>query len=1240
MNAPLLKDVFTIPERAGSEDYVLRLTSTTDDEGAAQAIENYVVTPEITRAFDQALDLISSAIRERKNRGAFLAGSFGSGKSHFMSVLHALLRHRPEARQIQELQQVIARHDDALRDKTILPLAFHFLDAESMEEAIFDGYVEQIRDLHPDSGLPSLYRSDDLLRDAETMRHRMGDKSFFEGLGGDESEEDEWSMILGEAAWDLERYEAARAASPQSSERQALVSALEEHYFSSYTRHGTYVDLDEGLHAISAHASNLGYDAVVLFLDELVLWLAFATHTPEFFRRELQKITKLVEGSYGQLPIPLVSFIARQMDLSQWFADAGSSGSQQEMLDQAFRHQEGRFATITLGDENLPYVAKKRLLQPKDGAAEDAIEQAFDQLERRPEVWDVLLDGVNTDERHRGADEKTFRLTYPFSPALVSTLRALSGVMQRDRTALKVMQQMLVDRRDTMTIDEVIPVGDTFDHIVTGKGDSVLDPQVAVLFRSADQLWDEKLQPMLLNKYDLVPHDLLDRESLPPSYIADERLAKTLLLSAVATTVPALREMTASRLASLNHGSITSPLPGNEARVVAAKVRDWSTTVPEIHISDDPLDPVVRVQLADVDYESIVEKARGEDNAGRQRNMVRRLLLEQLEIDLDEEPDITGARHAQIIWRGSRRDVEIVFGNMRDPNDLPEDRLRATNGAWRLIIDHPFDEQGHSPGEDIARVEALLARNFSSHTLLWLPRFLSNEKMKDLRRLVVLDWLLTGSEDRWNQYSRHLSETDRNVAKEILQGQRRSLHDQLLKAIAQAYGVAEPQTGVLQEGASAQIVWSLDRSFTPTLATNRPMKDAFTSLVTDAFDTLYPDHPEFEPADQEVRIPQLQLVLKHVDKAVAHPEHRIPLEGDANTVRRVANAAKIGYATETHFLFTDDRFGDWPRIITAGLAKRDLSYADTVTVQTLREILQEIEPARGLREEVADTVIIAWAASRQRAWYAYQQPVTAPVVPGKLQGTWELRTQPMPKEAEWEKARERAAIIFGTQDQPYLTISAVNRLNQQVTERAAELAPAAQQFVNQLSAAYKTLNLAEGSRLEMAKETASLVRTLQELSGVPLVQHLASVQLPGTDLQAAVSLKQASSIADVLKNEDWGVFRVLSSAEDNSNARGTEAARILENLRYALRAHEDETPLAPAMQQAKTQAWDWIERDSDAPSDSRTKKSQIGTPIDVAWNSRVVTWGPESVEQLVQELEEVDAYGRRVELRWRILDED
>src|SRR5690606_39015993 len=103
------------------------------------------------------------------------------------------------------------------------------------------------------------------------------------------------------------------------------------------------------------------------------------------------------------------------------------------------------------------------------------LSEAFARLDRRPEVWDVLLDGINTDEQHRGADERAFRMTYPFAPALVSTLRALASVMQRERTALKVMQQMLVDRRDTLTVDDVIPVGDAFDYLVDGQ--DPLDPQ-------------------------------------------------------------------------------------------------------------------------------------------------------------------------------------------------------------------------------------------------------------------------------------------------------------------------------------------------------------------------------------------------------------------------------------------------------------------------------------------------------------------------------------------------------------------------------------------------------------------------------------------------------------------------------------------------------------------------------------------------------------------------------------------
>lgn len=1241
MTTPLLKDVFTIADRAGAEDYVLRLTSTVDDVGAEQAIKSYVVTPSLTEAFDQALELVSSAIREKKNRGAFLAGSFGSGKSHFMAVLHALLRHRPEARMIEELQTVVAEHDAQLRDKKILPLAFHFLDADSVEDALFDGYVEQIGTLHPEAPLPALYQADDLLRDAEDMRERLGDDKFFEGLGGNAGADDEWGMVLGDDGWDAERYRRARAAAPRSAERQELISALAESYFRSYARQGTYVDLDEGLQAISAHAENLGYDAVVLFLDELVLWLAFATHTPEFFRKESQKITKLVEGSYGRMPVPLISFIARQMDLSQWFSDTGSSGSQQEALDQAFRHQEGRFATITLGDDNLPYVASKRLLQPKDEEARAAVDRAFDQLDRRQEVWNVLLDGVNTDEQNRGADEKAFRMTYPFSPALVSTLRSLSGVMQRDRTALKVMQQMLVDRRDTMSIDEVIPVGDAFDHIVTGKSSAVLDPRAAEQFRAASQLYEEKLQPMLLETHNLAPQDLNDPENLPPTYRADERLAKTLLLSAVATKVPALRQLTTSRLASLNHGSIVSPLPGGEARVVAAKVNTWSSAVPEIHVDEeDPQDPVVRVQLSDVDYETIVEKARVEDNPGRQRNMLRRLLLENLELDLSPETDMTGAHRHTIIWRGSRREIEIVFGNIRDAGDLSEDRLRATSGSWRFVIDHPFDEEGHSQRDDIARAEALLARDFTSHTVLWLPRFLTADKMKDLRRLVILDWLLTGSDERWNQYSHHLSDSDRGVAKEMLQSQRRLLHDQLRKAVAQAYGVATPQAGVVQEGTGNQVLWSLDRGFDPQLATNRPMKDAFTHLVAEAFDATYPGHPEFEPSDQEVRVPQLQQVLRHVDEAVAHPQHRVPLEGDIGAVRRVANALKVGQATETHFLFGADRFGEWPRIINSGMAGRGLADDAAVTVQTLREILETTEPATGLREEVADTVIIAWATLRQRAWYRYSSPMKEAVVPGKVQGGWELRPQEMPGPEEWDQARQRAAVLFGVSDQPYLTASAVNRLSQQITEKAAALVTPTQELAAALQHAYEKLNLPDGARADMARKTATLTRTLQDLSGVPLVRHLATVELPGTDTVAAKSMSKADSVHQELQNFDWFPLEGLQTAKQAQTDRGRAAADILDTLGAAFTTQEFEKPLNEALATATREAWKWSQREWSPRAEPASSPPPSASAPDFSWHVQTFTWGNDSLTQLQQEIDNSHARGRRIELRWRFVDDN
>ena len=893
----LLRDVLDIPERAGAEDYVLRLTDSVGDAEVNQTVDEYVVTPALAEAFDTALGLVTEAMTSGVSRGAFLTGSFGSGKSHFMAVLHAVLRHNAAAWGKAELQPVLAGYDQVLLDANVLPLAFHLLGAESMEQALFSGYIQQVKRLHPGAPLPALHRSDDVLADAERLREREGDERFLAGLnGGQEANDDPWSQLLGTGTWTAESYAAARAAAPGSEARQRLVTALVERYFTAYTRLADYVDLDSGLAAIASHAKGLGYDAVVLFLDELVLWLAFSVQDREFFRRESQKLTKLVESGSGSRAIPLVSFVARQMDLRRWFADAGASGAEQEALDRAFRHQESRFGTIVLGDDNLPYVANRRLLRRRrdNPGAEQAIADAFARLDRRPDIWDVLLDGINTDDQHRGADEAAFRLTYPFSPALVSTLRDLAGAMQRERTALKVMQQMLVDRRAVLTVDDIVPVGDAYDYIV--KGNQALDPKVAALFRSADALYRDKLRPILLKDNNLSEDDAADPARVPQTFRADDRLAKTLLLSAVAPGVPALRALTAARLASLNHGSIKSPLPGREATVVLGKVKEWAKGAPEIHVGSDPRNPVIQVRLSDVDYESVVENAKGEDNDGKRRELIKDLVREALGVTT-ADPDVFGVYTHSLIWRGSRRTVDLVFGNVRDASWLTDDHFRARPGTWRVVIDHPFDEAGHSAADDLSRLDRMTAAGFASPTIVWLPHFLSEERMREVRRLVILNYLLTGTGEHWQTNANHLSEVDRAQARAILESQRTRLREGLRRAVQECYGAAAPSPGTLAEDtAHDRVLVSLDPAFSPAAPVGADLYAAFANLADQAFSVTYPGHPRFEPTGTEITARDLAAVYGHVERAVADPDGRVRLEGDITAVRRVANALQVGTA--------------------------------------------------------------------------------------------------------------------------------------------------------------------------------------------------------------------------------------------------------------------------------------------------------------------------------------------------------
>jgi hypothetical protein len=460
---PLIRELIAIPERVHQGDFVLKLS-----EGVAhadQTLRDYVVTPQLADAFKNALGFIQQAVASGTSKAAYLHGSFGSGKSHFMAVLNLLLAGNTQARAIPELADAVAQ-TTWTQGRKFLMVPYHMIGARDMESAILGQYADHVRRLHPEAPVPGFYRAEQLFRDAQAFRSRLGDEAFFaklneggSGGAGGPGGGGGWGTL--DTGWDATSFEAAMMEPPFGEERCRLVGDLIAQYFSAYrTLAGdgeAFVPLDDGLAIMSRHARDLGYDAVILFLDELVLWLASHAADVNFVSREGTKLVKLVEATNADRPIPLVSFVARQRDLRELVGEnlPGAIGVQ---FTDVLRHWEARFHRITLEDRNLPAIAEKRVLRPVDDAARQTLAGAFeDVLRLRRDVLDTLL----TTQ----ADREMFRKVYPFSPALVQTLIAVSAALQRERTALKLMLQLLVDRRGDLELGQLIPVGDLWDAI-------------------------------------------------------------------------------------------------------------------------------------------------------------------------------------------------------------------------------------------------------------------------------------------------------------------------------------------------------------------------------------------------------------------------------------------------------------------------------------------------------------------------------------------------------------------------------------------------------------------------------------------------------------------------------------------------------------------------------------------------------------------------------------------------------
>ncbi len=1151
-----LRDVIHIPESVHAGDFKVELSGGFTETDAR--VSEYVVTDQLQAAFRKALSVVRAAVRDGNSHAAYLHGSFGSGKSHFLTVLHAVLHNEPSARQKTGLQPVIAENDDWLGGKKFLMVPYHLVGAADIDSAILGGYVATTRKLHPDNPTPAVYRSDAMLADARRQREFLADDSKFaqwleSGTPQESGDEDDLDPIDSVSSWTTAKLDQAFAAPQGDTLRSALESALLSGPMSSYTRGASgdqqaFIPLENGLAVISRHARDLGYDGLILFLDEMILWLQANMKDQRFVNNQVSKLVKLIESGDADRVLPIVSFISRQRDLSKLVGE-DVTGAEMKNLEAQVNYLAGRFDVVELEDRNLPAIIKERVLKPVSAQARAALDEAFATIESANALSrDVLLDSGGVT----GATWAEFRDVYPLSPALLNVLVTLSGALQRERTGLKLLQEMLRRRRADMKLGELIPLGDLWDVLSDGTGEAFTDK----LKREADAAhrFHSKVRAHLLEKYG---------SEGDARFVQDDRLVKTLLLASLAPAVPALSRLTGARLAALNHGSIRSRV-GTPASVVVQRLRALQAEFGELRSEGDE-DPVFSLHLSDLDIEPLLEKVGEQDSLGARRVWIKDQLWQALGVKDSQE----FVSEREVVWRGTRRVAEFVFGNVRDQSDLPDVQFTpSVDGRVRFVLDYPFDAAGAPPVDDARRVQKLKREGLEAATVVWLPHFLSSQKSGQLGRLLKINYLL--ERDRLDDHAANLSTDDRIRVRHQLQAQKDNLTTQLRAALQQLYGISGGDEGTIgaEVGEDGHVL-SLLPSHKPRLHGGAAFEYNLLALADSAFDVLYPKHPDFDVtrSRKPVTTGELRTVLKWVTEAQESGNQRVVVDRkDLALVRKIAHPLELGEVSDGPLNLSTE----WRKRIEQHAAREGVT--GDFDVEKIRSWIAAMGWT-GMEKPVANLVIATYALLSDRAWLYNGGPTTPPELE-RVGSGFSLRAQELPTPDEFAAAREKAGVLFGVHVPDARFARNVAKLAGEVREKVVALESAVGGVHKSLQthAAELGINPARG-RARTARDAAEVLARLSgEQEPTKSLRALAGVSYQATDQVMSRALTSAPKVLTALDGVDWSLLASAREFAGRPDSAGEMASRLVDDVRQAAEADQLVRDLVPVLGSIQSRA--------------------------------------------------------------------
>ena len=619
-----INDVIEIPE--SKPPLVVKVGEIDDEERKAACAREYVITETVAAGLRVVVKAVAqSADTGFPGQGIWVNGSFGTGKSHFLSFAGMLLRGEPAAwnRNIPGLD---AKGDDSPLAQLLRRPAFvvpfnSVAGPRDFRLGLYQAVAKELARL----GLPPV----ELTEFGKAL-------SWFEGLA--QATPALWetlfqrSLVVGSR----EEYEAKKATAAGQEE---LAREIRQ-WFGPPGTEAFAVELVTGIQRLTAHLQAHGYGVVVFLIDEMTLFLINAQDKTA----PLVDLKNLLEAPEAKLPV--WALVVRHAPLEDVVRTVGK-----DLLDNV----KGRFFSkeVDIADVDLYQVLGQRVLRRRPGK-EAALEIAVrESLERIPkEQLDVLHELYG----HQRFDEAVRRL-YPFHPAIVDTLVSVTNLLSRERTAISIMYDMLFAVKDE-PLGTLLPYSLAFEYLIEEAAESELLDQPTL--QAARMIMRDKVRPLLEKQYLGEPKAIERGETVARSIILGELTNKG---------TPLQGKMTAELVAALNAAVLNGQVMVLARKQLEEAItllceqllgtfrRDGEVLTVELTMGLDPMEELRK--LAD-------------DVSEERRQAVREILGSFFGTDSKD-----GRRNLDIKWRGTSRRgwvqaVETGTAGLPQPPDTAE----------------------------------------------------------------------------------------------------------------------------------------------------------------------------------------------------------------------------------------------------------------------------------------------------------------------------------------------------------------------------------------------------------------------------------------------------------------------------------------------------------------------------------------------------------------------------------------